>query len=203
VTESDADLRIAAFTVTLASPSTQTVSVGFSTIDGTAKSSSDYSARSGRLTFSPGTTKRTILVPVMGDVLSERDEWFVVNLTDPSGAPISDGVGFAIVYANDARRAPLPAAVVLPDELESLLAAGLTPSPGGAAELDSQGADSLVTTGAEARPVLAHAGPSSPREPSQRAAAPSRPGFPGKTPEPVLVSADFLAELLDELIFNV
>ena len=53
--------------------------VDYSTIDGTARSSSDYSYRSGYVFFNNETTK-TITVPIIGDTLVEPDETFRVQL---------------------------------------------------------------------------------------------------------------------------
>ena len=44
----------AIFTVTLSKASTQTVTVNYTTLDGSATAGSDYVAQSGTLTFAPG-----------------------------------------------------------------------------------------------------------------------------------------------------
>ncbi len=74
------------FTVTLANPPTTTVTVDFSTADGTAVGNSDYVPLSGTLTFAPGTTTQTINVQVIGDSRSELTENFFVNLSNPVNA---------------------------------------------------------------------------------------------------------------------
>ena len=50
----------------------------------------DYVATSGTLTFPPGTTTRTISVPVIGDTAHEVNEWFLMYLNTPVGATILD-----------------------------------------------------------------------------------------------------------------
>ena len=77
----------ALFTVSLSEPSTEAVTVEYATADGTAHSGSDYTARSGTLTFRPGETGRKIAVPVLDDNAEEGDETFTVGLT-PCGCPI-------------------------------------------------------------------------------------------------------------------
>jgi len=72
------------FTVTLLPASTETVTVGYATVDGTATAGSDYTAVSGTLTFAPGVTAQTITVPILGDVASEADETFFVSLSAAS-----------------------------------------------------------------------------------------------------------------------
>jgi ribosomal protein L35AE/L33A len=91
----------AVFTVNLAAASGRSVAVSYATANGTAAAPNDYTASSGTLTFAPGTTSQTIVVPVVGDTLDEPNETFVVNLTSPVGATISDGQGAASITDND------------------------------------------------------------------------------------------------------
>jgi hypothetical protein len=85
------DLR---FTVTLSSPSTQTVTVQFATADGTAIAPGDYTARTlTTLTFLPGEVSKFIDVAVVGDVVGESDETFFVNLSNPANATLADSQG--------------------------------------------------------------------------------------------------------------
>ncbi len=95
------------FTVTLSSPSTETVTVGYGTADGTALQSSDYQSASGTLTFAPGVTSQTITVSANGDTTVESNETFYVNLTSASSnATIADGQGLATILNDDIP--PLP-----------------------------------------------------------------------------------------------
>ena len=75
----------AAFTVSLSQASPSAVSVDFTTADGTALAGSDYTATCGTLTFAPGETTRTILVPTLDDAVAEPTETFTVNLSNPTG----------------------------------------------------------------------------------------------------------------------
>src|SRR5581483_9315719 len=74
------------FVVTLSAPSTQKVTVAYSTANGTATAGTDYVTTSGVLTFAPGVTQQTIPVPVVGDTIDEINNQFYVNLSAPSGA---------------------------------------------------------------------------------------------------------------------
>ena len=76
---------VATFTVTLAAPSSQTVTVQYMTSNGTATSGSDYSASVGTLTFLPGETLKTISVVVNYDAATEGNETFNVLLSNPVG----------------------------------------------------------------------------------------------------------------------
>jgi hypothetical protein len=78
------------FTVSLSSPSTQVVTVGYTTNDGTAVSGSDYIDNDSILTFQPGETTKSISVRVSGDRIPEPDEFFTVSLNSASNANIDN-----------------------------------------------------------------------------------------------------------------
>jgi glycosidase len=77
------------FKVTLSPASTQTVAVAYRTSDGTARSTSDYMAKTGTVTFTPGQSAKTVSITVIGDDLKEGDESFSVNLSAPVNARIT------------------------------------------------------------------------------------------------------------------
>lgn len=77
------------FTVTLSAPSSDTVTVNYATADGTATSTSDYTATSGTLTFAPGETTKTLSIIVNGDVEAEADETFLLNLAGETNATLA------------------------------------------------------------------------------------------------------------------
>jgi len=83
----------AVFTVTLAGPSTQTVTVAYATVDGTATAGSDYVATSGTLTFSPGQSNKTITVTLTPDPAPEPNETFSVQLSNATNCSIIRSVG--------------------------------------------------------------------------------------------------------------
>jgi len=84
------------FVVNLARANFDTVSVNFETISQTAIAGGDYTPVHGTLTFGPGETIKTISVPVHGDARPEGGEIFLVNLSAPVGAVITDGAGQGI-----------------------------------------------------------------------------------------------------------
>ncbi|MFN2471085.1 MAG: Calx-beta domain-containing protein [Gaiellaceae bacterium] len=92
----------AAFTVTLGAPSGRTVTVDWSTADGSAVSPLDYVGTSGSLTFAPGQTTKTVNVTVNGDVLDELDETFTVNLAAPVNATLTDAQGVGTIVDDEA-----------------------------------------------------------------------------------------------------
>ncbi|HEY9286101.1 MAG TPA: Ig-like domain repeat protein, partial [Pyrinomonadaceae bacterium] len=86
--------QLATFTVHLSSPSTETVTVNFTTADepagpGKAVAGQDYSSTSGNVVFQPGQTLQTIPVPVTNDGAGEADETFLVNLTGATNANVT------------------------------------------------------------------------------------------------------------------
>jgi hypothetical protein len=101
VTEGNTGTVNAVFTVTLSAVSGQTVTVNYATANGTASSSSDYTSRSGTLTFPAGTTTQTVTVPVVGDTLDEPNETFVVNLSNATNATIADSQGVGTIVDDD------------------------------------------------------------------------------------------------------
>src|SRR5205807_2288629 len=92
------------FTVTLSNAADHTITVDYSTADGTAQDENgdgDYASQSGTLTFAPGETSQTITVLVNKDSLVENNETFTVglsnakfnNATDATRANITDSSG--------------------------------------------------------------------------------------------------------------
>lgn len=77
------------FTVTLSKAATTAVTVGYSTANGTASAGTDYTAKSGTVTFAPGVTSQIVAVKVIGDTTVESNETFTVTLTNSSGATIA------------------------------------------------------------------------------------------------------------------
>lgn len=61
-----------------------TVTVQFATLDGSAKSGLDYNAVVGTLTFAPGETEKIVAVQLLSDDLSEGDEHFLFTLSNPT-----------------------------------------------------------------------------------------------------------------------
>ncbi len=99
--EGNAGQMLATFTVSLSKAWGSSVSVGFTTQDGTALAGQDYVARSGTLTFAAGETSKTITVAVNGDTLVEAHETFSVLLRNPTGGTIRDNTGLATITNDD------------------------------------------------------------------------------------------------------
>lgn len=92
----------AQFPVTLSEVLNVSVTVSYTTADGTASAPGDYAALSGTLTFAPGETRKTVAVAVKSDALSESPETFSLNLSNPFGAAVADAAGVATINAPSA-----------------------------------------------------------------------------------------------------
>ncbi|MBO0697125.1 MAG: VCBS repeat-containing protein, partial [Zavarzinella sp.] len=102
VTEGNSGTVAANFQVSLSAPSTQSVSVQYTTVDGSATAASgDYQAKTGTLTFAPGQTTQTIPVLVNGDRVGEWDENFSVRLSNPTNAFVSDPTGWGTIHDDE------------------------------------------------------------------------------------------------------
>src|SRR5690606_17029200 len=95
------------FAVSLTSPSAQTVTVNYQTLDQTAKTGADYVGLApGQLVFHPGETTKTITVDVLDDALVENTEAFYLVLSGPSNASLLKSIGVGKILDNDAAVTP-------------------------------------------------------------------------------------------------
>jgi hypothetical protein len=69
------------FTVTRSGDLSNTVSVGYSTADGTAVAGVDYVATSGTLTMPAGVATATINVPIIGNTIPQLNRTFTISLS--------------------------------------------------------------------------------------------------------------------------
>ncbi len=90
-----------AFEVELGGPTDVPVSVSYATSDGTAVAGEDYEAASGSLTIAAGATRKTIRVAPLDDDREEPTETFVVTLSAPAGAALSDAEGTGTITDDD------------------------------------------------------------------------------------------------------
>jgi hypothetical protein len=90
------------FTVSLSHPSALPVSVEWNTDDGTASAGTDYAAASGTVTFAPLDVSESVVVDVFGDVTYERDETVVLELSNPTNAPLGRTGRVGTVVNDDA-----------------------------------------------------------------------------------------------------
>ena len=89
-------------TVTRSEVTTGTVTVDYTTVDGTAAANSDYTATSGTLTFNDGETTKNITIPVLDDNIYEGNETFTVKLSNPSTGNINTPTATVNITDNEA-----------------------------------------------------------------------------------------------------
>jgi len=98
-TETNVDTAVVV-EVTLSSASDDTVTVHWTTADGSADST-DYVQAAGALTFAPGVTSVRLPIGIKGDALDEPDETFFVELSRPEHATIERGRATVTVVDDD------------------------------------------------------------------------------------------------------
>lgn len=109
VLEGDAGTTMLALPVSLSQPSTQTVTVEWTTSfasgapAGFAEPGTDFTSATGTVTFAPGETISTVSIAVAGDTLVEPDELIVVGFSHPTNATVGGfyGLGFGAVVDDD------------------------------------------------------------------------------------------------------
>jgi Calx-beta domain/FG-GAP-like repeat/Bacterial Ig domain len=90
------------FTVNLSSPSSETVTVNYTTADDSATiTDKDYVEKLGVISFAPGETSKIIKVLVNGDRKYEVDQAFKVNLTNPNQAVLGTSTATGIITNDD------------------------------------------------------------------------------------------------------
>jgi hypothetical protein len=123
--EGNSGTRNFTFNVTLTGSASGTVTVQYTTADGTAMvSDNDYQSASGTLTFLQGQTGKKVVVVVNGDTRVEPNETFFVNLFNAVGAAIINGTGTGTIQNDD------HAIISFPKSAPAVVKTLLTPSSG-------------------------------------------------------------------------
>ena len=89
------------FEVTLSTASGKTITVEYATVANSA-SEIDFVPPKGTLTFFSGQTTNSVVVPISSDQLSESNETFSINLSNPNNAVVTDGQGIGTIIDDDA-----------------------------------------------------------------------------------------------------
>lgn len=100
--EGDSGTSAFDFNVVLSNPITSPVTVQAATLNLDAIAGVDYVFRNDTVTFTPGGSLTEVFsVDVVGDLIVEDNEQFIVQLSNPVGATIADGVGLGTITNND------------------------------------------------------------------------------------------------------
>ena len=89
------------FTVSLDAGSEESVTVAYTTSDGTATAGEDYTTTNGSVTFDPGDTEKSVSVPITDDETDENDEDLTLTLSSAAGAEIDDGTATGTIHDDD------------------------------------------------------------------------------------------------------
>ncbi len=106
ISEGNSGAKNATFTVDLSAVSSSNVTVQYATRNGTATAGTDYSAKSGTITFAPGQTRKTIDVSITGDSTFEADEDFFVDLLNVVGATLGKTKATGKITNDDSQPTP-------------------------------------------------------------------------------------------------
>ncbi len=101
-------------TVSLSAAATETVTVQYASLDGTARAGTDYNPIQGTLTFNPGEKSKPLNLGIKGDTIQEGDEFFQVLLSKPTGVALDDAAALATITLTDDDGIPPEQAQVLP-----------------------------------------------------------------------------------------
>lgn len=168
------------FTVTLSAPAPAGgVTFDIATADGTAQDGNpagedtDYVAKSemGR-TISPGNSSATFTVTVNGDTAVEPDETFFVNVSNVSGASVSDGQGLGTITNDEVTITPINqiqgSGTSSPLVTQSVTTTGIVTgrrsngffiqTPDGAVDADSETSEGILVFTSSAPPAVAAVG---------------------------------------------
>jgi hypothetical protein len=91
----------AVFTVALSAPAAAPVTVSYQTSNGTAIAGLDYVANSGTLTIPAGSVAGTVDVIITDDALVEGRESFFFNVSNVTGANVTDGQARATILDDE------------------------------------------------------------------------------------------------------
>jgi glucose/arabinose dehydrogenase len=100
--------KTATVTVVRSQGSEGTVTVDYRTVDASATSGSDYAAVSGQLTFAPGVTRQSILIPIYDDAFVEGNESFNLTIDSVTGGATLLAPRTTSIVIQDDESAPAP-----------------------------------------------------------------------------------------------
>ena len=108
----------AILTVTVNNPSTQQITVNYTTTAIDATANVDYTSQTGTLTIAPNTSTASISIPILNDNLNEPDEVFTVTLSNPVNATINPDEAIGQVIITDTLQSA--STRTLPNNVENL-----------------------------------------------------------------------------------
>jgi hypothetical protein len=95
------------FTVRLSTVSGRSVSVNYSTANGTAIAGTDYLTSTGVVTLNAGELEKSFSISLIADTQTESNETVFVNISSPTGATIVEGSATGTIIDDDGLSPPL------------------------------------------------------------------------------------------------
>ncbi|WP_319414306.1 Calx-beta domain-containing protein [uncultured Cohaesibacter sp.] len=110
IMEGDTGTKQAVFEIQLSQAYSKDITLSYTTQDGTATAGSDYTAKSGTVTFLAGQTTASVSVSVSGDTSVETQETFslVVTPTSAIANSVEDSSGIATILDEDSDTGSAP-----------------------------------------------------------------------------------------------
>jgi chitinase len=103
IMEGDAGTKNLVFKVTMSGPPPRRSRCSSRPANIGAVSPGDYTARTGTVSFAPGTTTATITIAIAADQVNENTESFFVTLTNPVNAVVGDSSATGTIFDDDNR----------------------------------------------------------------------------------------------------
>lgn len=102
VLEGNVGITNANISVRLNVPSSQSITVNYTTQNGSAKLEDlDYEATQGVIEFEPGEVEKSIELKIFGDIFFEEDEEFFIELSNPMNASLIKDEGRVLISNDD------------------------------------------------------------------------------------------------------
>jgi ELWxxDGT repeat protein len=121
------DTSTGTFTVALSNPSSLITTIDYATADGTAIAGIDYTkVDKTTLSFAPGEISKTIVIPLIGDLVDEADKAFKINLSNPTGDATLGNITATGTIRND----DTPISIAITDANVAETKPGETANPG-------------------------------------------------------------------------
>ena len=137
------------FTVSLSVDSEDEVTVQYATSSGTATSGTDFTAKSGTLTFSAGTDSQTVSVSTTNDSTDEENETFTLTLSSPTNATLGDDTATGTIRDNDDPPLVSVAAANADEGDDVVFTVSLSPASGKRVTVDYATANGSATSGTD------------------------------------------------------
>ncbi len=130
---------------------TNTASVKVSTVAGTAKAGSDYTAVTQTVTFASGETNKTVTVNIVNDTVVESTETFTVSLSSPVNAVVGLNTPLTVTITDDDTLVALTSATasVLESATNAVLTVVRTGVISGSSSVDYATIAGTATSGAD------------------------------------------------------